>query len=302
LSFFSLAIAVCTACVAGTACERATPVAASAAAATATASDSGSSPGAARRIVSLFPSATDLLVALGARLVGRTSYDTDAALRTLPLVGDAATPSLEAIVRLAPDVVIAWDAVNDDYVRGPLAANGIPTVSLQALDTADIYRSIATLGRIAGRDSAAVALAARLRAELDAIRRSVAHRPRRSVFYVAWDDPPMTAGPGTFTGQLVELAGGRMIFPELWAEWPTVSLEEVVRRQPEVLVVPTGDMPAISDDELARRPGWRDLRAVRHRRIVRLPVELVNRPGPRIAEAARALRDALHPEAAEVAR
>jgi iron complex transport system substrate-binding protein len=301
LSFLVLAIAVCAACAMGTACERAAPAVVAAAAG---ASDARAELGQARRIVSLFPSATDLLVALGAhdRLVGRTSYDADPALRTLPLVGDAATPSLEAIVRLAPDVVIAWDAVNDDYVREPLAANGIPTISLQAIDTADIFHSIATLGRIAGRDSAAVALAARLRAELDTIRRSVAHRPRRSVFYVAWHDPPMTAGPGTFTGQLVELAGGRMVFSELWTEWPTVSLEEVVRRQPEVLVVPTGDMPPISDDELARLPGWRDLRAVRHRRIVRLPVELVNRPGPRIAEAARALRDALHPEAAEATR
>lgn len=254
----------------------------------------------ARRIVSLLPSATDVMLAIGAgdRLVGRTTYDTDPRLRTLPVVGGATTPSLEAIVALQPDLVISWDAVVDRGLERQLAAAGISVASLPAADTADLFHAIDRLGALVGHDSAARALGARLRGELAEVRRSVADRPRPTVLYVAWNNPPLTAGPRTFIGQLIALAGGALAFPDTPTDWPTFSLEAAVRRQPDVLVIPTGEMHAIGADELARLPGWRELEAVRRRRIVYVPVELVNRAGPRVAEAARVLRDALHPATA----
>ncbi len=253
----------------------------------------------AHRIVSLMPSATETLVALGAggQLVARTTYDTLAPLRTLPTIGGL-SPSSERLLATRPDVVIALAEATDERLRRDLESVGVPVFSLRAQDTADVFRNMDMLGRLSGHGPAAASLAARLRRELAGIAASVAGRPRPSVFYVVWNNPPMTAGPNTFVGQILSLAGGESIFSDVRENWPTVGLEQVVRRQPEVIVLPSGEMRGDRVERLAAQPGWRDLQAIQHGRVIRLPVDLLNRPGPRLAEAARALRDALHPELA----
>ena len=257
----------------------------------------------ARRVISLIPSATETLVALGAadRVVGRTRYDVAPEIASRPSVGGGLDPSVEAIVGLRPDVVIGWENDKRQAVREKLTAVGVPVVSLRTDDTTDVFRNVATLGRLTGRDSAAAALQRSLRAELDEVRRSVAGRPTPSVFYVVFNDPPMTAGPQTFIGQLIGLAGGRSAFPEVRQPWPTVSMEELVRRQPDVVVLPVGEFVSNAADRLRGRAGWRELRAVRDGRVVTVPANLANRPGPHLGEAARALRAALHPELAATA-
>jgi iron complex transport system substrate-binding protein len=119
------------------------------------------------------------------------------------------------------------------------------------------------------------------------------------VFYVVFNDPPMTAGPQTFIGQLISLAGGRSIFDDARQNWPNVAIEEIVRRDPDVLIVPVGEFKTNSADRFHHMPGWRDLRAVRMGRIVTVPADLMSRPSPSIGEAARVLEHALHPEIAE---
>ncbi|HET7229442.1 MAG TPA: helical backbone metal receptor, partial [Longimicrobium sp.] len=152
------------------------------------------------------------------------------------------------------------------------------------------------LGRLTGRAAAADSLAASLRAELAAVRASVAGAARPTVFYMAWNDPPLTAGPRTFVSQVIEVAGGRNAFADATALWPTVSIEEIVRRQPEFVVVPTGEQGATKVEALKRAAGWRELRALREGRAVAVPAQVVNQPGPHLAQAARAMRDAIHPE------
>jgi iron complex transport system substrate-binding protein len=253
-----------------------------------------------RRIISLIPSATETIVALGAadRVVGRTKYDTEAVLAAVPDIGGGIDPSIEAIVALHPDLVVTWDAEPRQRVREALDRVGIASLNIRAQDTTDLFRSIAQLGALLARGDAARALSARLRAELADVARSVAGRPRPRVFYVVFNDPPMTAGPDTFLGQLVGLAGGENIFADATQLWPTISMEEIVRRRPDVIVLPYGEMRADVLARLRELPGWRDLPAVRAGRIVRVPVDLVNRPGPEIGAAARVLRDAFHPELA----
>jgi iron complex transport system substrate-binding protein len=104
--------------------------------------------------------------------------------------------------------------------------------------------------------------------------------------------PPRTAGPGTFVAELIEIAGGRLAFPELGERWPEVSLEAILARQPDVLLVPVqpGGAPL---DALARQTGWRDLAAVREGRVVGVDADLFTRPGPKLPEAARTLQRAL---------
>jgi iron complex transport system substrate-binding protein len=254
----------------------------------------------ATRIVSLVPSATETLVALHAagQLVGRTTYDTASAVRRLPLVGGGVDPNTEQLVALRPDLVVAWEGGRNGRVRRDLEAAGIPVFAVRAVDTADVFRNIDELGRLSGQDITATALQTRLRRELAAVAASVAGRRRPTVFYVVWNNPPMTAGPQTFIGQILSLAGGASVFGDLTDPWPTVGLEDVVRRQPDVVVLPTGEMSHDNVAQLKALPGWSDIRAIRAGRVVRLPADLLNRPGPQVAVAARALRDALHPDVA----
>jgi iron complex transport system substrate-binding protein len=247
----------------------------------------------ARRIVSLVPSATATLVGLGAagQLVGRTDFDTDPALDSLPSVGIALDPNLEKLASLRPDLVIGWET-HKPQLRERLTGLGIPVFAVKTEDTTDVFRAIRNLGRLAGRAPTADSMATRLRGELESVRASVEGLPRPSVFFVVWNDPPMTAGPGTFVMQLIGVAGGKPVFPEVKELWPTVSMEEIVRRQPDVVVIPVGESGTPRFD--ARSPGWRELRAMRG--PVLIPAELVNLPGPGVGETARRLRDALHPE------
>ncbi len=256
----------------------------------------------ARRIVALMPSGTQTLIAIGGRdrLAGRTDFDADPALRALPSVGGGLDPSLETLVSLRPDLVLGWELKDKPQLRDRLESLGIPVFALRMDDTTDVFRAIANLGRLTGLVRGADSLAASLRAELAAVRASVAGRPRPSVFYVSWYDPPMTAGPETFIGQAIDVAGGRNAFADVGQDWPTVSMEELVRRQPDFVVLPQGESGQGRLEELRKAPGWRELRALREPgRAVVLPGELVNVPGPNLAEAARRLRDALHPDLAE---
>lgn len=253
----------------------------------------------ARRIVSLAPSATETLLALGARaqLVGRTDYDVEPAVAGLPSVGGGIDPSLEALLALSPDLVIGWHTAGGSPVRDRMREMGIPFLAVQTTDTADVLRAVGVLGRAAGRVREADSVAAAVRTELAAVAASVEGRRRPSVLYVLSDDPPMTAGPWTFTVQLIETAGGRTAFPDVTGQPQYVSLEEVVRRQPEVVLVPAGPDGEARLRALRARPGWRELRAWDAGRVVALPADQANRMGPGIAETARLFRDALHPDA-----
>ncbi len=250
----------------------------------------------AQRVVSLVPSVTEAILALGAgeRLVGRTRYDRDPALAALPVVGGGIDPNLETLVELAPDLVVSWFGEARPEIRRRLEAAGIPTLSLSSQDTTDAFRLISLVGQALGRAAQADSVLGRLRDSLETTRRLAAAVPRRRVFYVVHNDPPLTAGPGTFIAQMLGLAGGDNVFHDATMDWPTVSLEEVLRRDPDVVVLPVGEMPARLVDRLRAEAGWKDLRAVRRGCIVQVDADVVNRPGPSIARAAEQLRVAIH--------
>ncbi len=252
----------------------------------------------ARRVVSLIPSATDILVALGAvdRIVGRTNYDIDSVVAHVPSVGGGLDPSVEAIAGLRPDLVVMWHGSATERVAEQIAASGVPVYRIGTTeDTADVYEGIEELGALTDRRAEASALIEKIRGDLAEVRRSVEGRAPRRIFYVAETEPPMTVGPNTFVGQLISIAGGESVFPEL-RDWPRVDFEQIVRRDPDLVVVPTGDLAGWTPERLASRGGWREVRAVREGRVATVPANLVNRPGPNLAEAARALRDAMHPD------
>jgi iron complex transport system substrate-binding protein len=251
----------------------------------------------ATRIVSLVPSATETIIALGAtnRIVGRTRYDVALEVASLPSVGGSVDASIESIIALHPDLVVGWGKDIQQGVRERLASVNVPVFAMRAEDTSDVFRGISNLGRLLGRDSAATSLATSIRATIDSVRVAVANAPPRDVMFVIYPDPAMTAGRHTFIDELIGVAGGRSVFRDLPDRWPTVSMEEIVRRQPDLLIVSQAD----STSALAQfrgRPGWRELPAVRGGRIATVSADLTQRPGARIGEAARALQLAIHPE------
>jgi iron complex transport system substrate-binding protein len=211
----------------------------------------------ARRIVALVPSITETAVAVGAadRLVGRTDFDRGPAVDRLPSVGGGLDPSIETLVSLHPDLVLGWETSGRTELRDRLTALGIPVFSIKTEDTTDVFRAIRNVGRLTGRSRTADSLAAALRGELDEVRASVAHSQRPSVFFMVWNDPPMTAGARTFVSQVIEVAGGRNAFADQAALWPSVSIEEIVRRQPDFVVVPVGEQGAVRVEALKGAPG-----------------------------------------------
>jgi iron complex transport system substrate-binding protein len=251
----------------------------------------------ARRVVSLLPAGTETLFALGAgaQVVGRTRYDTDPELAHLPSVGGGLDPSLEALVALRPDLVVAWESAGTASVRPRLEALGIPVFAIQTRDTAAILRNIRNLGHLTGRDAAADSLAGAVRARFDSVRATVPPGPRPSVLYVVSFDPPIVAGTDNFIAELISLAGGEPVRISGAARGvsPQVSLEELLRRQPDLVIVPVGVERGGTVRRLRTQPGWRELRAVREGRVATVPSDVMSRPGPSILESARLMRGAI---------
>jgi iron complex transport system substrate-binding protein len=252
----------------------------------------------AERVISLVPSATDLVVALGGRaqLVGRTRYDRDTSLASIPSVGGGIDPDLERVAALKPDLVITWSPSKTSEVRARLIAQGIAVYAAPTRDTAAFFASDSALGALIGRDSAARALATAIRDTIAAVRAAVAGLPTPSVLYLIWGDPPMTVGPHTFVGELIGAAGGRDLFADATTDWPRVSMEAIVQRAPDVIVVAAGEDAARGAERLQDAPGWRSLAAVRAGRVVSVPADLMERPGPGLGRAARVLAQAIHPD------
>lgn len=247
----------------------------------------------ARRVISLVPSATDLIVAMGlqSQLVGRTRYD------KVPVasVGGTIDPDLERVFALHPDLVLAWQGTKGTAQRQSIAAHGIPVYAVPLRDSASLFLTVRDLGTMLGADSAAATLATSLRAQVDSVHASIEGLSRPSVLFAIWGDPPMTIGPHTFIAELIQIAGGRNVFDDATLDWPKVSVEEIVHRAPDVVILSVGEDSTRGAEALRHAPGWRTLPAVRNGHVVEVPADLTNRPGPQFGVAARAFRDAIHP-------
>jgi ABC-type Fe3+-hydroxamate transport system substrate-binding protein len=253
----------------------------------------------AERILSLVPAQTGILLELGVRerLIARTAFDVQPELAGLPSIGNALTPNLEWIAARQPDLVISWADAQSRSVVARLAQLGIAAYASSVESIDDIERSVQRLGALTGRTHAADSIVARMRARLDSVRGDVARYQRRGVLYVIGIDPTMAAGPHTFVDEAITIAGGDNVFADAAGRWPLVSMEEIVRRDPDVIVLATTPDRAAADALIARLrtdPGWRDLRAVQNGRVYWADPALFNRPAPSVADAARALALMLH--------
>ncbi len=257
------------------------------------------------RIVSLAPSNTEILFAVGAgrQVIGGTSFDNyppDA--KSIASIGGMTPKSinLEAVMALRPDLVLATSGVQEPII-GSLERLKLTVVALDATDFAGVARNIRLVGRLTG--NTAQCRPARHRIPRPSCRsrpsRCLAAIARPKVLYLLWEDPVMTAGPGTFIGQMIEAAGGSNIFGDVTTRYPRPSEEEILARAPEVILGTYGDMNSGSADDEARRKrirsrtGWAQIPAVRDNRIAFVDEDLITRPGPRLVEGLEAVAEVL---------
>src|SRR5438876_27596 len=236
-----------------------------------------------RRIVSLAPSVTEILFAVGldAEVVGVTTFcDYPAQAKTRPKIG-AAIPNLEAILGLKPDLVVAGDNVRPD-VLAKLEQLKIPVFVLFAKTLEDVLGHISTVGRMVGHEPEARRVVQGLRDRLADIRRRTSSVKRVRIFYVLNTDPLLSVAQGSFIHHMIEAAGGENIVGRAQTPYPKVSVEEVLRQNPDVILFPVGTTEGIPDVEQQFWRRWPSLSAVAHNRLYQIRSELVNRPGPRV--------------------
>ena len=260
-------------------------------------------PSKAQRIVSLSPAVTEILYAAGAgkAMVGATTYcNYPAAANELVKVGgySARTISIEAIVALRPDLVIG-----EASMHGQLAAQiegaGIAYAAVALASFDDIYNAMASFARAGGHEHASAALVVSMKARVEAIRAKTAVIPankRPTVFWEVWNEPLMTAGPGTFISLILTAAGARNVFADIKEDWPVISFEAIVARNPDWIMASETHAAAVTPESLAKRPGWAGLSAVRNRKIALFDGDIVSRPGPRFVEAMEFVATRLYPE------
>lgn len=250
-------------------------------------------PGAARRIISLNPATTEMLFAIGAgsRVIGRTTWDSypDSA-RLVPDMGPGLRPNLEVVIGAKPDLVILYASADNRPAAERLRSLGIATLAVKNDSIGDLARTLRLLGMVTGGSAAAEIVADSVRATLDRVRAATRDRERRTAFWYIWDAPLITIGRGSYMSELLEIAGARNLYDDLDRPSPTVTLEDVVRRNPDVVIAGPDGTKNLRGD--AR---WSTLPAVKAGRIIVADTALVAKPSVRLGEAAVSLARQLHP-------
>jgi ABC-type Fe3+-hydroxamate transport system substrate-binding protein len=248
------------------------------------------------RVACLIPSVVDIVYSLGAgadvvAISDFTKYPKEALQK--PSIGLPINPSIETIVALHPDLVLGSGDLNTLEFVGHLERVDIPVFMVNPHGLEGIYTSILSLAKALNRETDANALVSRLRARVDAVKTRVAGKPKLRIFMAIWYDPVMTVGKRAFISEIIEAAGGLSVTDDIAQEWPTVSLETIVSRQPDaLLLVESGSKITIAD--LKMQPGWKHLKAVREGRVYYID-DRIQYPSPIAFDALEHLAKQFHP-------
>jgi iron complex transport system substrate-binding protein len=260
------------------------------------------------RIVSLAPSNTEIVFAIGAgdNVVGITDYCNypydfaawiDAGNMTS--IGSYWSPSVEPIVALEPDLVLATSASLD--AANSLKNLGYAVLIIEGETIDDVLQDILMVGRATYKNAEASALVIEMRARMDAVATQLMGATTTpKVYHEVWGDPLMSVGPGTFIDELMTLAGGTNIFNDATTSWPTISSEAVIEKNPDVMFFPDMYMGVGNFYEtietVASRPGWDTITAVQNDALYEIDADIISRNGPRLVDALETLAKMVHPE------
>ncbi len=257
-----------------------------------------------QKVVSLAPSNTEILFALGAagQVVGRDEFsDFPAEAKALPSIGGSMGQyDMEAIASLQPDLVLAAELNTPEQVRALEELHLTVYYLSNPKDLDGLYANLLTVGSLTGHTVEAEKLAGQLQERVTGIAAKLQNASARPLVYYELDasDPakPYTMGPGTFIDQLIQLAGGENIGGRLTSAYGQLSLEEILVANPDVILL--GDAAyGVTPDVVAARPGWSAIQAVKNGKVHPFDDNLVSRPTPRLVDGLEALARLIHPEA-----
>lgn len=246
-----------------------------------------------QKVISLLPSFTETVCAINAcgRLVGIDDFsDFPESVKKLPKVGGYFNPNLEAMVALKPDLVLVsvYGKLHEQLEKA-----GIQTFAIKTESYDDIFRSTRLLGRVLGIEAQAERLVAKIQQEIYAVETRAAKASERPSVYYEIDPTPYSTGPNSFIGVLIAKARGINIIPKELGDFPQVSPELVVQKNPTIIAL---THPGAAD--LSKRAGWANIKAIQTKRICDFAGEkadLLSRPGPRVAQGLQLLVSCFHP-------
>jgi iron complex transport system substrate-binding protein len=248
------------------------------------------------RIVSIAPSNTEILFALGlddhvVAVDAFSDYPPEAAGKFQ--VGDYVEPDLELVVAATPDLVLAA-GIHEATVLPALESLGVSTVVVEPETLDEVYEGIDLIGQVAGVPERADALTCELASRVAAVESAVAGAPAPRVFFEL--SPELyTAGPGSFIDDVITRARGQNIAADAAEMWPQLSNEAVVAADPEVILLADHEA-GVTPEQVTGRPGWQEVDAAVQSRIVAIDPDLVARPGPRIVDGLEQIARILHPD------
>ncbi|MGE5585910.1 MAG: ABC transporter substrate-binding protein [Bacillota bacterium] len=247
------------------------------------------------RIISIAPSNTEILFALGLgeKVIGVTdSCDYPEEAKAKPKVGSIQL-DYEKIVAMRPDLVVAVGSLQRQGIAR-LSELGVTVLAVDPKSIDGVLRAITLIGKATGKEDRASEMVKRLSARMEQVARKLgglktSERPR--VFVEIWNEPLMTAGPGTFVDELVSAAGGENIAHDAPSEWPQFSPETVIERDPEIIILTN-----FNRAQALARPAWQRISAYRDGKVYEVHPDLLVRPGPRLVDGLEALARLFHPE------
>ena len=261
-------------------------------------------PGSAKRIVSLAPSNTEILFAVGAgeQVVGRDSYsDYPADAQAVTDIGGGfGDLNIETIVSLKPDLVLASSLSTEAQIE-TLEKLGIPVFALSnPTNFEGVYDNLRITAKLSGHEAEAEALIGELETRVAAVQKKLASPQDRPLVFYELDgsepDAPWTAGGGTFISTLIAMAGGQNLGDKLAGEWIQISAEELITQNPDIIILGDYTWGGVTPDQVAVRAGWDSIAAVINEKVYTFDDNLVSRPGPRLVDGLESMARLLHPE------
>jgi iron complex transport system substrate-binding protein len=255
------------------------------------------------RVVSLVPSVTETLFALGVgdQVVGVSSYDDyPPEVRKLPVVGSFLTPNLEAIAGLQPTLVIGRGISSNQREIHALHELGYEILMIEDDSLPQIEQSIRLIGNRVGKSQRADAIIAGIEANVNDVRVRVHPFPARRALMLVGHQPIVAVGPGTFLDDLFKIAGAENIADAAAQQWPQLSIEFIVAMRPEVII--DGQMGSDPESPNQFWQAYPTIPAVSNRRVLGYPEDPTLHPGPRVGTTLEIIAKLVHPEAWETSR
>lgn len=252
--------------------------------------------GAPQRIVSLTPSTTELVFAVGVgdRLVGVTAWcDYPPEAQEIPVIGDAFNLNLEVLLNLEPDLIIGDANLVGRYVE-KLNEVGIEVYSVTPNSVQEVIDSLIDLGELLGNPELGRQAATRMEEDIQSLLNRVPGGPSPRVFVETWSEPLSTVGPGSFIHEIVDMAGGINIAEDAKEPYAQFSEEQVIARDPEVILLTN-----YNKEEVLGRSAWQDLSAVQKGQVFEINPDLFVRGTPRLVDGLRILIELFHPLACD---